>query len=92
MAHGADTVQFFQMKQSIGGCERFHGAVITHDGTEDSRVFKETAALGDELARIGKWIMGSEIRAKVAIMFDWQSYKGQDPPLQTRVNGRLAAA
>lgn len=74
VAHGADTVQFFQIKQSIGGCERFHGAVIAHDGTEQSRVFKETAALGGELDRIGKRIMGSEIRAKVAIMFDWQSY------------------
>ena len=74
VSHGADTVQFFQMKQSIGGCERFHGAVIAHDGTEQSRVFKETAALGGELDRIGKRIMGSEIRAKVAIMFDWQSY------------------
>ena len=28
VAHGADTVQFFQMRQSIGGCERFHGVVI----------------------------------------------------------------
>lgn len=74
VAHGADTVQFFQMKQSIGGCERFHGAVIAHNGTEQSRVFKETAALGGELDRIGKRIMGSQIRAKVAIMFDWQSY------------------
>ena len=74
VSHGADTVQFFQMKQSIGGCERFHGAVIAHDGTEQSRVFKETAALGGELDRIGKRIMGSEIRAKVAIVFDWQSY------------------
>lgn len=74
VARGADTVQFFQMKQSIGGCERFHGAVIAHDGTEQSRVFKETAALGGELDRIGKRIMGSEIRAKAAIMFDWQSY------------------
>lgn len=74
VSHGADTVQFFQMKQSIGGCERFHGAVIAHDGTEQSRVFKETAALGGELDRIGKRIMGSEIRAKAAIMFDWQSY------------------
>lgn len=74
VAHGADTVQFFQMKQSIGGRERFHGAVIAHDGTEQSRVFKETAALGGELDRIGKRIMGSQIRAKVAIMFDWQSY------------------
>ena len=44
VAHGADTVRFFQMKQSLGGCERFHGAVIAHDGTEESRVFKETAA------------------------------------------------
>lgn len=26
VAHGADTVRFFQMKQSLGGCERFHGA------------------------------------------------------------------
>lgn len=74
VSHGADTVQFFQMKQSIGGCERFHGAVIAHDGTEQSRVFKETAALGGELDRIGKRIMGSQIRAKVVIMFDWQSY------------------
>ena len=74
VSHGADTVQFFQMKQSIGGYERFPGAVIAHDGTEQSRVFKETAALGGELDRIGKRIMGSEIRAKVAIMFDWQSY------------------
>ena len=74
VSHGADTVQFFQMKQSIGGCERFHGAVIAHDGTEQSCVFKETAALGGELDRIGKRIMGSQIRAKVAIMFDWQSY------------------
>ncbi|NMM95600.1 beta-galactosidase [Bifidobacterium sp. DSM 109960] len=74
VAHGADTVQFFQMKQSIGGCERFHGAVIAHDGTEESRVFKETAALGEELSRIGKRIMGSRIESRVAIMFDWQSY------------------
>ncbi|WP_432624867.1 beta-galactosidase, partial [Bifidobacterium sp.] len=74
VAHGADTVQFFQMKQSIGGCERFHGAVIAHDGTEESRVFKETAALGEELDRIGGRIMGSRIESRVAIMFDWQSY------------------
>ena len=74
VSHGADTVQFFQMKQSIGGCERFHGAVIAHDGTEESRVFKETAALGEELDRIGRRIMGSRIESRVAIMFDWQSY------------------
>ena len=74
VAHGADTVQFFQMKQSRGGCERFHGAVIDHSGSEESRVFKETAALGAELNRVGARLMGSRVVAKVAIMFDWQSY------------------
>lgn len=74
VAHGADTVQFFQMKQSLGGCERSHGAVLDHSGSEESRVFKETAALGAELDRVGDRLMGSRVVARVAIMFDWQSY------------------
>lgn len=74
VAHGADTVQFFQMRQSLGGCERFHGAVIAHDGTEQSRVFRETQALGADLAKVGPAIMGSTVHARVAIMFDWESY------------------
>lgn len=74
VAHGADTVQFFQLRQSTGGCERFHGAVIGHDGSEHSRVFRETAALGEELEHLGGSLVGSEIKARVAIMFDWRSY------------------
>ncbi len=46
IAHGADTIQFFQLRRSIGACEKFHGAVIEHVGHENTRVFKETAALG----------------------------------------------
>lgn len=74
VAHGADTVQFFQLKQSLGGCERFHGAVIGHDGGEESRTFQQTAQLGAELSRVGEAILGSMPRARVAMMFDWESY------------------
>ncbi|MCH9276048.1 beta-galactosidase [Bifidobacterium amazonense] len=74
VAHGADTVQFFQMRQSLGGCERFHGAVIAHDGTEESRVFRETSNLGEALAKVGPSVMGSLVRPRVAVMFDWESY------------------
>ena len=28
VAHGADTVMFFQIRRSIGACEKYHGAVI----------------------------------------------------------------
>lgn len=74
VAHGADSVQFFQLRQSLGGCERFHGAVIGHDGTEKTRVFAETRRLGAELADIGAGISGSAVVSRVAIMFDWDSY------------------
>ena len=49
LAHGADTIQFFQLRRSKGGCEKFHGAVIEHAGTENARVFREVAAFGKEL-------------------------------------------
>ena len=52
MAHGGDTVMFFQMRRSIGACEKYHGAVIDHVGTEHTRVFKEISALGKELSLI----------------------------------------
>ena len=34
VAHGADAVMFFQMRRSIGACEKFHGAVIDHVATK----------------------------------------------------------
>ena len=74
VAHGADTIQFFQMRSSVGGCEKFHGAVIAHAGTADTRVFREVTQLGKELEKIGSRVMGSENHAKVGIIFDWENY------------------
>ena len=53
LAHGADTIQFFQLRRSVGGCEKFHGAVIAHAGSENTRVFREVAQLGAELESFG---------------------------------------
>ena len=74
VAHGADTVQFFQLKQSIGGCERFHGAVIGHDDSERSRTYREVRALGAALERRAPALMGSRVHGQVAVVFDWESY------------------
>ena len=74
VAHGGDTVQFFQLRRSVGGCEKFHGAVIAHAGTDQTRVFREVAQLGEELNRIGDSIIGSGTESKVGIMFDWDNY------------------
>lgn len=74
VAHGADTVQFFQLRRSVGGCEKFHGAVIEHAGTEDTRVFREVAQLGHELEALGDRLLGAENPARVGIVFDWDNY------------------
>jgi beta-galactosidase len=73
IAHGADTIQYFQLRRSIGACEKFHGAVIEHVGHEDTRVFRETAALGAELAQLSD-IIGTQTQSQVAVIFDWDNY------------------
>ena len=74
IAHGADTCLFFQMRQSIAGQEKFHGALISHSGREDTRVFREMSQLGAEMKKLGNRIPGGRIRAQAAILFDWNNW------------------
>jgi len=74
VAHGADTVMFFQLRRSRGACEKYHGAVIEHAGHENTRVFREVSALGKELAGLGATVIDSRIEAKIAILFDWENW------------------
>lgn len=73
VAHGADTVMFFQLRRSIGACEKYHGAVIEHVGHEHTRVFRECAELGHELQQLGDTLLDSRNDAKAAIVFDWEN-------------------
>lgn len=74
VAHGADAVLFFQMRASRGACEKYHGAVIGHAGREDTRVFGEVATLGAELGRLGAATLCARTPARVALLFDWDSW------------------
>ncbi|MCW6005954.1 beta-galactosidase, partial [Micromonospora sp. CPCC 205371] len=74
VAHGADAVLFFQMRASRGASEKYHGAVIGHSGRDDTRVFREVAELGAELDRLGDAVLGARTPARVAILFDWDSW------------------
>ena len=74
IAHGADTIQFFQLRRSVGGCEKFHGAVIAHVGTNETRVFREIKQLGEELENLSSFLPGSVGEAQVGIVFDWDNY------------------
>lgn len=74
VAHGSDSVMFFQMRRSVGACEKYHGAVIDHCGHENTRVFREVAALGAQLEKVGDKVIGSTTQAEVGILFDWDNW------------------
>ena len=72
IAHGADSVQYFQFRKSRGSCEKFHGAVVDHEGTEKTRVYQDVAEVGETLRHMDQ-IVGTVKDAKVALVFDYQN-------------------
>jgi beta-galactosidase len=72
VAHGSDSVLYFQIRQSRGASEKFHGAVIDHYGSNDTRVFQEVKQLGADLERL-KEILGAKMEAQVGIVYDWEN-------------------
>ena len=72
VAHGADSVLYFQWRASRGAEEKLHGAVIGHDGREDARSFTETAQVGQELETLAE-ITAVKREKQAAIVHDWQN-------------------
>ena len=72
VAHGADGAMYFQIRQSRGASEKFHGAVIDHYGGEDTRVIREVTATGKMLEKLAE-LAGTVTESRVAILYDWNS-------------------
>lgn len=72
VAHGSDSILYFQIRQSQGSSEKFHGAVIDHYGGDDTRVFKEVSQVGDTLAKLQE-VTAANTKASVAVVYDWEN-------------------
>ena len=72
LAHGSDSVLYFQWRKSRGSSEKFHGAVVDHDNSSENRVFKEVSEVGSALNNLQD-IKGSMKESKVAIIYDWDN-------------------
>ncbi len=77
VAHGSDTVQYFQWRKSRGSHEKFHGAVVDHAGHENTRVFNDVADVGDALEKLAP-VVGSSVRPQVAVIFDQENRWAMD--------------
>ena len=72
VAHGSDTVQYFQWRKGRGCCEKFHGAVVDHVGHENTRVFRDVAQVGEALRKLDG-VVGTTVRPEVALIQDWEN-------------------
>jgi beta-galactosidase len=72
LAHGSDSVMYFQWRKGRGGAEKFHGAVVDQSGRTDTRVFREVSELGRELEGLSG-LVGASTKAEAAVLFDWET-------------------
>ena len=72
VAHGADSVLYFQWRASRGAEEKFHGAVVGHDGRQDARAFTETVQVGQKLESLSE-ITAVQREKQALIVHDWQN-------------------
>lgn len=76
VARGSDAVMFFQFRASRFGAEKFHSAMLPHGGT-DTRIWREVVQLGADLGGLAE-VRGSRVRARVAVLWDVESFWAQD--------------
>ena len=72
IAHGGDGAMYFQVRQSAGSSEKFHGAIIDHYGEKDTRVYRETAQTGQALASLS-CLAGTGMESQVLMIYDWEN-------------------
>ncbi|WP_258087919.1 beta-galactosidase [Weissella fangxianensis] len=73
VSHGANAINYFQLHQSRGSSEMFHGAVIGHNLRDDTRIFKEVTQVGDNLEHLQPALNAKAYPAKVAIVYDYDN-------------------
>ena len=72
VAHGSDSVMYFQIRKGRGGFEKFHGALIDHYGKEDDRTYQECKEVGADLEQIDE-LKHANVKADVAVIYDWEN-------------------
>jgi len=72
VAHGADSIQYFQWRKGRGGVEKFHGAIVDHNCKSDTRVFKDVTEVGEILEAISE-IAGTATVSEAAILYDYRN-------------------
>lgn len=82
VSRGATAVLYFRWRQPRFGTEKFHGAVLPHNGRADSRVFKEISQLGDEMRLLAPSLKGTHVQAETCILYSHDNEWTLQQPMQ----------
>src|SRR5262249_42821472 len=72
IAHGADTVSYWQWRSALNGQEQHHGTLIGPDGTPVP-VYSEVQQVGAEFAKASPTLAGTSPKAEVALLHSYES-------------------
>lgn len=72
LGHGADGTMYFQWRKGRNNCEKFHGAVVGHDGSDQTMAFRRVAAYGRKLENLSGLVDATR-EPVAAVVYDWES-------------------
>jgi beta-galactosidase len=72
VAHGADAILYWQWRSALGGQEQMHGTLVDQAG-RPRPFYEEAQQLGRDFATISPILAGTEVKASVAMLNDYDS-------------------
>jgi beta-galactosidase len=72
VGHGADALLYWQWRSALNGQEQYHGSLVDQSG-QPRPFYDDAAQIGREFAKVSDLLADSEVKAKVAILNDYNS-------------------
>jgi beta-galactosidase len=72
VGHGADALLYWQWRSAYNGQEQYHGSLVDQSG-QPRPFYDDAAQIGREFAKASELLADSEIKARAAILYDYNS-------------------
>ena len=82
ISRGANGILYFFWRQPRMGSEKFYGGVLTHDGRNQGRVYKEISQVGEEVKLLAPVLKGTKVVAEACILYSHDNEWTLDQPMQ----------
>lgn len=82
ISRGANGILYFFWRQPRFGSEKFYGGVLTHDGRNQGRVYKEISQIGEEVKLLSPVLRGTKVVAEACILYSHDNEWALDQPMQ----------